>query len=100
APLARRADPCARIVVLPLFPQYASSSTGTAVERVMALAGARWNVPPLAVVPAFFDDAGFLAAFEGVAKPALAAFAPDHVLFSYHGLPERQILKSDPAEPK
>jgi ferrochelatase len=84
-----------RIVVLPLFPQYASSSTGTAVARVMALAGEKWNVPALDVVPAFFDDPKFLDAFAAVGKPALAAAAADHVLFSFHGLPVRQITKTD-----
>ena len=84
-----------RIVVLPLFPQYASSSTGTAQARVMELAGERWNVPPLDFVPAFYDDAGFLSAFEQVARPRLAEFRPDHVLFSFHGLPVRQIVKTD-----
>jgi ferrochelatase len=84
-----------RIVVLPLFPQYASSSTGTAVARVMELAGEKWNVPALDVVPAFFDDPGFLDAFAAVGRPALAAAAADHVLFSFHGLPVRQIMKTD-----
>lgn len=84
-----------RIVVLPLFPQYATSSTGTAVARIMELAGERWNVPALDFVPAFHDDPGFLAAFEHVARPVLAELRPDHVLFSFHGLPVRQILKSD-----
>lgn len=86
-----------RVVVLPLFPQYASSSTGTAVSRVMELAQARWNVPALDFVPAFYDDPGFLTAFERVAAPVLAEAAPDHVLFSYHGLPVRQIVKTDAA---
>ena len=84
-----------RIVVLPLFPQYASSSTGTAVARVMELAGQAWNVPALDVVPAFFDDAGFLDAFAAVARPALAEAQQDHLLFSFHGLPVRQITKTD-----
>ncbi|MBA3395433.1 MAG: ferrochelatase [Deltaproteobacteria bacterium] len=84
-----------RVVVLPLFPQYATSSTGTAIARVMELATARWNVPALDFVPAFFDDPGFIAAFEAVAKPALAAARADHVLFSFHGLPVRQIVKTD-----
>jgi ferrochelatase len=84
-----------RIVVLPLFPQYASSSTGTALERVMELAARRWNVPPLDFIPPFYDDPGFLTAFERVAAPVLADFRPDHVLFSYHGLPVRQIVKTD-----
>lgn len=84
-----------RVVVLPLFPQYASSSTGTAQARVMELAGQRWNVPALDFVPAFHDDPGFLAAFEQVARPVLGDFRPDHVLFSFHGLPVRQIVKTD-----
>jgi protoporphyrin/coproporphyrin ferrochelatase len=84
-----------RIVVLPLFPQYASSSTGTAQARVMELAGQRWNVPALDFVPAFYNDPGFVGAFEQVARPVLAEFRPDHVLFSFHGLPVRQIVKTD-----
>ncbi|HEX2691827.1 MAG TPA: ferrochelatase [Kofleriaceae bacterium] len=84
-----------RIVVLPLFPQYASSSTGTAQVRVMELAGQRWNVPALDFVPAFYNDPGFLTAFEHVARPVLADFQPDHVLFSFHGLPVRQVVKTD-----
>jgi ferrochelatase len=84
-----------RIVVLPLFPQYASSSTGTAQARVMELAGRDWNVPALDFVPAFYDDPGFLTAFERVARPVLDEFRPDHVLFSFHGLPVRQIVKTD-----
>jgi len=84
-----------RIVVLPLFPQYASSSTGTAQARVMELAGERWNVPALDFVPAFYDDPGFVSAFGQVAAPVLAEFRPDHVLFSFHGLPVRQITKTD-----
>jgi protoporphyrin/coproporphyrin ferrochelatase len=84
-----------RVVVLPLFPQYASSSTGTAVARVMELAQTRWNVPALDVVPAFFDDPGFLDAFTAVARPVLDDVRPDHVLFSFHGLPVRQIEKTD-----
>jgi len=85
-----------RIVVLPLFPQYASSSTGTAVARVMELAGKQWNVPSLDFIPAFYDDEGFLGSFAKVATPVLADFKPDHLLFSFHGLPVRQIVKTDP----
>jgi ferrochelatase len=84
-----------RIVVLPLFPQYASSSTGTAVARVMELAQEMWNVPSLDFVPAFFDDPGFLGAFAEVGAASLDAAKPDHVLFSFHGLPVRQIMKTD-----
>ncbi|MBA3453416.1 MAG: ferrochelatase [Deltaproteobacteria bacterium] len=84
-----------RIVVLPLFPQYASSSTGTAVARVMELAQQAWTVPALDFVPAFFDDEGFLDAFATIGTASLGAARPDHVLFSFHGLPVRQITKTD-----
>jgi ferrochelatase len=84
-----------RIVVLPLFPQYAASSTGTAVARVMELAGERWTVPALDFIPAFYDEPGFIAAFAAVGRPVLADAKPDHVLFSFHGLPVRQIEKTD-----
>ena len=50
----------------------------------MERAGAR-------VVPAFYDAPGFLDAFAAVARPVLAEATPDHVLFTFHGLPERQI---------
>jgi protoporphyrin/coproporphyrin ferrochelatase len=86
-----------RIVVLPLYPQYAASSTATSVARVMELQTSQWDVTPLDVVPAFHADPGFLAAWEAVARPALAEAKPDYVLFSFHGLPERQIQKSDPS---
>jgi protoporphyrin/coproporphyrin ferrochelatase len=84
-----------RIVALPLYPQYASSSTGTALEELYSVAGSMWNVPPLAVVPPFYSDSGFIDAFAAVARPVLDELEPDHVLFSYHGLPERHMVKSD-----
>ena len=87
---------CERLVVLPLFPQYASSSTGTAAARVMELASRAWCVPALDVVPAFHGEDGFLAAWEAVARPALAEARPDHVVMSFHGLPVRHITKGDP----
>lgn len=84
-----------RIVALPLYPQYASSSTGTALEELYSAAGSMWNVPPLAVVPPFYREPSFVDAFAAVARPVFDELEPDHVLFSYHGLPERHMLKSD-----
>jgi len=86
-----------RIVVLPLFPQYASSSTGSALEELYRVAGAELTVAQLEVRPPFFDDPGFLASFVAVGRDALDAFGPDHVLFSFHGLPERHMIEGDPS---
>jgi ferrochelatase len=91
-----RAADVSKIVVLPLFPQYASSSGGSAGARVMELAGELWNVPPIELLAEFPDHPGFVAAFADVARASLAGFHADHVLFSYHGLPERHVRKSDP----
>jgi protoporphyrin/coproporphyrin ferrochelatase len=88
-------EPLKELVVVPLYPQYASSSTGTVLEVAHEVLARQWNVPASRTVPAFFDDAGYLSAMTGNAAPRLAAFKPDHVLFSYHGLPERHILKSE-----
>jgi protoporphyrin/coproporphyrin ferrochelatase len=84
-----------RIVAVPLFPQYASSSLGSGLEKLFALAGGLNNVPPIAALGEFYDAPGFIAALAEVARPRLAAFRPDHVLFSYHGLPERHVRASD-----
>ncbi|HSJ96049.1 MAG TPA: ferrochelatase [Myxococcota bacterium] len=95
AALARLAEAdCRRIVVVPLFPQYSAAATGSAVEAVYRAAGARWNTPPLDVLDSFYDDPAFIAALAAVARDVPDA-RPDHLLLSYHGLPERQIRKSD-----
>jgi ferrochelatase len=86
-----------RVVVLPLFPQYASSSTGSALERLYQVASTANNVMPLEVVPAFHADLAFLASFVAVGRPVLDDFRADHVLFSFHGLPERHMRKGDPS---
>jgi len=88
---------CTRVVVLPLFPQYASASGGSAVARVLELAAARTNVPDVTTIGAFYDDPRYLAAVAAVARPVLAEHDPDHVLFSFHGLPESQVTKADPS---
>jgi len=84
------------VVALPLFPQWADSSTGSAVARIEDTADGLANAPPLETLPAFFDDPGFVESFVEVARPVLTEARPDHVLFSYHGLPERQIRAADP----
>ena len=86
---------CDRLVVLPLYPQYASSSTGSTVEAVYREAAKLWNTPFISIVPPFFDDPRFIAAFGAVTRRVLDDMQPDHVLLSFHGLPERHMTKSD-----
>ena len=84
-----------RLVVAPLYPQYSSAATGSSVEAVFAELSRQAVVPPVAVLPAFHDDPGFVRAFAAVGAPVLARERPDHVLFSFHGLPERHVQAAD-----
>jgi len=84
-----------RVVVFPLYPQYAVSSTGSTVAEVFRLAARPWSPPSLTFVEAFYDDPGFIEAFAAVGGPILKSAEPDHVLMSFHGLPERHMRKTD-----
>ena len=84
-----------RVIALPLFPQYSAAATASALARIHEEVAAGWDVRSLSTIGAFFDDPGFVDAWRDVAAEPLAQFKPDHVLFSYHGLPENQIVRSD-----
>lgn len=97
AAAALRARGIERVLVFPLYPQYSSATFGSTLERVAQVFEGEWNLPSLTFVSPFYDHPGFLDAVVAAAADAHAAFAPDHVLFSYHGLPERHLEKSDPS---
>ena len=84
-----------RLVGLPLFPQHADSSTGSALAHFLELASGTWHGSELSTIGAFYDHPAYLASVAALARAPLREFRPDHLLFSYHGLPERQIRKSD-----
>jgi len=82
-----------RIIVLPLFPQYAAASTGSVQEKVMDLVKGWWIVPSISFISTFADDPGFIASFVARGQAEMAKHDYDHVVFSYHGIPERHVLK-------
>lgn len=84
-----------RIVVFPLYPQLAASTTGSTMAEVMRLACLPWSPPLLSAVGPFYDDPLFLDAFAARGAAFVRNEKPDCVLFSFHGLPERQVRKSD-----
>ncbi len=83
------------IIVFPLFPQYASSTTGTIIDFTLSQIK-RWHViPELRFVNQFYDHPGYLEAFaENIASCHPETF--DHVVFSFHGLPNRHIDQVHP----
>lgn len=80
------------IIVLPLFPQYASASTGSAMDLAMKIISKWWVIPEVSVVNQFWDSEGYIDSIVDRAK-AFDLKEYDHILFSYHGLPERHVDK-------
>jgi len=85
-----------KIIVLPMFPQYASSTTGT-ISQLVNNEIAGWNViPEVTIISQFYDHPGFVQAFV----KQIQKYEPekyDHIIFSYHGLPFRQTDKVHPS---
>jgi protoporphyrin/coproporphyrin ferrochelatase len=81
-----------RIIILPLFPQYASATTGSAIEKAIKIISRWWVIPELKVINQFYDNEGYINSVVEVAKK-YDYNDYDHVVFSYHGLPERQVDK-------
>jgi protoporphyrin/coproporphyrin ferrochelatase len=80
------------LVIIPLFPQYASASTGSVIDKCMRVMRDLWTFPNIKIVSQFYDHPLFIQAFVERGKQYdLSQY--DHVLFSYHGLPERHVDK-------
>ncbi|MFZ2323805.1 MAG: ferrochelatase [Ignavibacteriaceae bacterium] len=81
-----------KIIIVPLFPQYASASTGSAVEKTIKLISKWWVIPEIKIISQFYNDEDYLnSVIEQSKKYNLNDY--DHILFSYHGLPVRQVDK-------
>jgi len=83
------------LLLIPLFPHYAMSSYETAVERVKEVLARRAPGMALTVIPPFYDHPDFIEALAASAAGYLSR-GYDHLLFSFHGLPERHMRKADP----
>jgi len=83
------------LLLIPQFPHYAMSSFETAVERVKQVMRRRTPTMSLRVVPPYYDHPDYINALVASAGEFLETNY-DHLLFSFHGLPERHLRKSDP----
>jgi protoporphyrin/coproporphyrin ferrochelatase len=81
-----------KIIIIPLFPQYASASSGSAIEKAMNIIRKWWVIPEVKIVSQFWDHQGYIDSVVDRAR-AFDLSEYDHILFSYHGLPERQVDK-------
>ena len=86
-----------RLIILPMFPQYASSTCGTAIQAVIDEVR-KWNtIPEINAISQFYDHPAFLDAFA----ERIQSYQPetyDHIVFTYHGLPTRHLDKNHPGE--
>jgi ferrochelatase len=87
----------ARLIIFPMFPQYASSTSGTAIQGVIDRVR-KWNtIPEIHAINQFYDHPLFLDAFA----ERIRSYRPetyDHIVFTYHGLPNRHLEKNHPGE--
>ena len=83
------------LLIFPLFPHFAMSSFETAVVRVQELAPRIAPEMRISVIKPYYNDPDYIEALVASAEPYLQSDY-DHLLFSFHGLPERHLLKADP----
>ena len=81
-----------RVVILPLYAQYASATTGSTLEEAMRLISKWYVIPEVLMISQYWDDEGYLSCFEARARK-FDLDSYDHILFSYHGVPTRQVDK-------
>lgn len=89
---------CERIVIFPLYPQYAAATTATVNDKTFkTLLDMRWQ-PAIRTVPAYHDDAAYIDALATSIETHLAGldFEPEKVIASYHGIPQSYFKKGDP----
>lgn len=92
------AQGCERILLVPLYPQYAAATTATVCDETSrALASMRWQ-PSLRVAPPYYDNPIYIEALAKSLKGEMArmTFTPQVVIASFHGMPQEYLEKGDP----
>ncbi len=93
-----QADGCDRILLVPLYPQYAAATSATACDKAFeALMTMRWQ-PALRVAPPYADDPDYIEAVAESVRDSLGRldFVPEIIIASFHGVPKDYLLKGDP----
>ncbi len=93
-----KAQGCERILIAPLYPQYCAATTATANDEAFAhLRRLRWQ-PAVRTLPPYHDDPAYIAALKARLEEGLGSleFAPQAILASFHGMPQRTLELGDP----
>lgn len=86
------------VLLVPLYPHYAMSSYETVVVKALEEQQKHFPDIQMTTLPAFYRNKDYIAVLSKSISEGLADFDYDHILFSYHGIPERHIRKSDPTK--
>ncbi|MDC0857845.1 ferrochelatase [Flavobacteriaceae bacterium] len=86
------------ILLVPLYPHYAMSSYETVTVKAEQIVAEHYPNVMMDILPAFYNQPQYIRAMSANIKNHLDGFDYDHVLFSFHGIPERHIKKSDPTK--
>ncbi|MFL5070044.1 MAG: ferrochelatase [Xanthobacteraceae bacterium] len=89
---------CERILIVPLYPQYAAATTATVCDKVFLSLMTMRAQPAIRVVPPYYDDPVYVEAVAASLNAELAglAFTPEVILASFHGMPKDYVVKGDP----
>ncbi len=89
---------CARILILPLYPQYCGATTASVMDAIGRAMMDMRAQPTLRVVPPWYDDPAYIGTLAARIRADLAAldFAPEALIASFHGMPERTRVRGDP----
>lgn len=88
-----RSQKVSKIIIIPLFPQYASATSGSVHDKVMEVVQKWQIIPQMNFISTFVEEPGFYKTFAALGQKYIDQQSYDHFIFSFHGLPERQIRK-------
>ena len=92
-----KAQNCQRILLVPMYPQYAASATGTAWDAIFNELTKQRNMPALRTIKHFHDNPGYIAAtVQNIRDYWTLHGRPDKLVMSFHGLPRYTLEKGDP----
>lgn len=93
-----KAQGCEKIVLVPLYPQYSATTTGSANDKIFdVLKSMRWQ-PSIRIAPPYYSNPIYIDALAASISSSIESmdFTPERLIFSYHGMPQSYIDAGDP----
>ena len=94
--MSLKSKDCRNLIVLPLFPQYSGTTTGSIFDEVSRILQKwRW-VPNLNFINSYHDDEDYITALSDSIREQIETISPQKIIFSYHGIPKKNFIEGDP----